>query len=51
METKFERKGKVIRNIETGEVKDFDSINLAKKESRKIQLDSGGLGCGCLVKR
>ena len=40
-ELKFERKGKTIRNIQTGEVKQFGSNNKAKRESRRLQSTLG----------
>lgn len=43
----YERKGKVIRNLETGEEQQFSSINKAKEASRKLQ--GGAMGRG-LVK-
>jgi hypothetical protein len=49
MKTLFKRKGKTITVIETGESTVFKSINAAKKESRKLQQQNGGLGCGSLV--
>lgn len=49
MEAKYERKGKTIKNIETGEVETFSSINKAKRRSRELQLSNGGLGCGSLI--
>jgi len=48
MKTKYERKGKTIKNIDDGTKQVFDSIALAKKESWKLQ-QSGGLGCGILT--
>lgn len=50
MSTKFVRKGKTIKNIDTGEVTDFKSVNKAKKESRSIQMrENGGLGLGSVM--
>jgi len=37
-EAKFERNGYTIKDLETGKRKPYDSINLAKKESRKKQM-------------
>lgn len=46
---KYSRKKKTIINHESNKTKVFDSINLAKKESRRIQMqEDGGLGRGCL---
>lgn len=48
-ECKFTRKGKTIINLKTGEVKAFDSINQAKRESRKTQMEAdGAIGRGTL---
>jgi len=50
MKTKYIRKGKNIKTIATGEVQGFKTINLAKKESRKLQMnEDGGLGRGALM--
>ncbi len=46
-ENLYQRKGKVIHKNGEG-FKTFDSANKAKKESRKIQKEAGGLGCGIL---
>lgn len=51
MKTLYERRKNKIKTIETGEVKEFKSISLAKKESRKLQLANGGLGRGSVVVR
>lgn len=53
MKATHKRKNHVITDLSTGESKaymtnDQPSINKAKKESRIIQLASGGLGCGSL---
>lgn len=45
-EAKFTRTKNRIENLETGEVKIFDSINLAKKESWRLQ--GSALGSGVL---
>lgn len=52
MQTKYVRCKNKIQTIETKETRTFDSINLAKKESRRLQLaeENGGLGFGCLIK-
>ena len=44
--SKYIRNGNEITNTETGEVKKFDSINKAKKESRYIQWDEGKRNLG-----
>lgn len=44
--SKYIRIGNEITNTETGEVKKFDSINKAKKESRYIQWDEGKQNLG-----
>lgn len=49
MNTLFKRKGNTITVIETGNSTEYKSINAAKKESRKLQQQNGGLGCGSLV--
>lgn len=47
--TKYIRAGKTIKNIEKGKTKVFESVNKAKRESRKIQsLGDGALGWGTL---
>lgn len=44
---KFERKDHTMRELPAGERKVFNSINAAKRESRKIQMNAdGGLGRG-----
>ena len=48
-ETFWSRKGRTIRTIGNKEQKSFDSINLAKKESVKLQLSEGVLGAGHMV--
>lgn len=48
MKTIFERKGKIIRYLVDDTSKAFDSINLAKRESRNLQDRNGGLGRGSL---
>lgn len=40
---KFTRKGKTIRNIETGKSDTLKSVNLAKKESLRIQMSEDGV--------
>jgi hypothetical protein len=45
-ETKHVRKGKRIRHLTSGEVEVFKSINLAKKESWKLQANGKELGYG-----
>lgn len=46
---KYERKGKLIQDLDTKEVTDHKSKNKAKKASRLLQMSSdGGLGRGCL---
>ena len=46
---KYERKNDTIHNLETGKKTMHKSINLAKKESRKLQMDEDkALGRGCL---
>jgi len=54
-ETKFERKGGRITNLETGKVEDFASktdkgISKAKRKSRQLQEANGGLGMGYVRK-
>ena len=48
MNTKFIRKGRVIKNIEDNSSKKFEFINQAKRESHKLQMANGGLGNGSL---
>lgn len=48
MEPTHIRKKATIRNIATGEVKDYKFINAAKRASREIQLAAGGLGRGAV---
>lgn len=47
-----ERNHHLIRELHSekssGYVKAFKSVNLAKKESRMIQLANDGLGCGAV---
>ena len=44
---KYDRKRRSIKNLETGEVKWFDSINKAKRQSWAAQKDlDHGLGRG-----
>jgi len=50
MKTLFKRKSKTITTIETGEKESFKSINAAKRKSRELQMQNGGLGKGSLVK-
>lgn len=50
---KYERKGSVITTLSQREgeppsKKDWKTVNKAKKESRKLQIAEGGLGCGVL---
>jgi len=46
-EPKYGRKDRMIEDVETGQIKQFDSINKAKKESVKLQLSNdGALGRG-----
>lgn len=40
-DAKYERKGKTIKDLESNESKTYDSINLAKKDSRSLQGTSG----------
>lgn len=47
-ETKYVRRDRRILNNETGEVKQYESINAAKRASRKLQGDD--LGSGLVVK-
>jgi len=49
MKTKYIRNGKSIFNTEDLAWKVYDSVNKAKKESRKLQRANGGLGRGSLV--
>lgn len=51
MNTKYLRIGRAIRTIESDEVQVFNSINLAKKESARLQITEkkGFLGCGVLM--
>lgn len=55
-ETKFIRKGKVIRSIEKNDdgspvtQKEYSSVNKAKRESRAIQIkEDGALGRGSVM--
>lgn len=45
-EVKYYRKRHTIKGPDGA--KKYDSINLAKKASRELQLAEGGLGCGVL---
>lgn len=45
---KYVRRGRVIVNIKTGDSEVFQSVNKAKKESLRLQKESGGLGCGII---
>lgn len=48
-EARFTRKGHHIINLESGEAKEHNSVNEAKKASRKLQMDEDhGLGRGTL---
>jgi hypothetical protein len=48
-EMKFMRKGKTIRNIEDGHDTVFNSISMAKRASRTLQIaEDGGMGRGSL---
>ena len=50
MKTKYHRKNKTIFNLETNQIKNFESINKAKKASRELQIKEGKfLGCGILL--
>lgn len=49
MKTLWSRKARTITEVETGKRRLFDSINLAKKESVKLQKSEGGLGMGSMV--
>jgi len=42
----YERKGARITNTDTGKVDQYGFINEAKRASRAIQEDNGGLGRG-----
>ena len=44
--TVIERRKKTLVNLETGEKKEFESINKSKKESVRLQEAKGGLGMG-----
>jgi hypothetical protein len=48
MKTMFTRKGRTLRDLESGTENTFDSINQAKRESRRLQRRNGGLGRGSL---
>ncbi len=45
----FIRKGRVVKNLVTGERTKHEFINQAKRQSHKIQMTKGGLGHGSLV--
>ena len=46
---KYERKDHSIKNVDTGEIEHFKSINAAKRESRKLQkATDGAIGRGSL---
>ena len=48
---KFRRKGNRIVTLgldKANSTNTFASINAAKRESRKLQIAAGGLGCGVL---
>jgi hypothetical protein len=49
VDTKFSRKGKNITILDTNTTSQYESINKAKKESRKLQESNGGLGMGSLT--
>ena len=48
MKTLFLRKDNQILELETKEIKTYESKNLAKYNSRHLQLQNGGLGCGAV---
>ena len=43
---KYIRKGRRIKNLDTNKTDTWQSINLAKKESRRLQQEHGRLGDG-----
>ena len=45
-EPTYIRKGKAIRNVVTGKVEEFKSINMAKARSLIMQRGNGGRGSG-----
>ncbi|MBV1928559.1 MAG: hypothetical protein KUG81_03500 [Gammaproteobacteria bacterium] len=45
---KFIRRNRIIHNVLTDEVKSYKSVNLAKKESMRLQKAQGSLGDGFL---
>lgn len=47
-EIEFTRMGRHIRNVATGEMQEFKSVNKAKQWSRTWQKANGGLGVGKL---
>lgn len=48
-EPRFIRAGKLIIDLESGDDREFTSLRKAKKESRRLQKENGGYGCGALV--
>lgn len=46
MKALYVRKGSSIKNLATGENKEYNTINAAKKASANIQKENGGLGQG-----
>ena len=46
--TLFQRRGKVIHDLTTGQTKGYKYINEAKRASAKLQKDNGGIGRGSL---
>lgn len=49
MKTKFIRNGKTITNIETNKSEQFKFTNEAKRRSRELQMQNGGLGRGSVM--
>lgn len=47
-ELKYTRKGKTIHDIQNNSSETFESIGLAKRKSRELQIANGGLGLGSL---
>lgn len=49
MNTKYIRKGRTIKDLNAGTIKTFEFINEAKRHSRELQMQNGGLGRGSLM--
>ena len=48
MEALYARKGRQIIDLKNGSIKEYPSINQAKRESRRLQKRTGGVGRGAV---